>query len=312
MKLLKIICILWIISPSFLWAETSDCQTVDLRADFGPPRSQGNVGWCYANTAADLISHHYRKELKEPVSAIEIALNFNYYWTAENFREGGFIFLALDLAMKTGSCPGSLDQVLFGKGTKLTLKDKIKFILDLKERLDRGEEEYVRKAIVESQKAGSILKSERVYDVMTVMALSKPGNVLGKLAQMICKGQRHQFSHKADIEWSSIYTGSSQNRLMKRLNEQLSKKNPVGIAYFAGFFDSIDAPKSGSDRHMSLVVGRRRDQKLNSCEYLIRNSWGSSCAGYKNSIIKDKCEGGNVWVDESTLKKYLYGITFLE
>ncbi len=312
MKSLFIIFIICVLSPLSLRAQPSSCRTVDLRAEFGPPRSQGNVGWCYANTAADLISHHYRKELKEPVSAVEIALNFNYYWTVENFREGGFIFLALDLAMRTGSCPGHLDQVLFGKGTQQTLKDKINFILDLKTRLDQGQVEYVKKAIEASQRAGSILKSERALDIMTVMALSKPGNVLGNLAQMICKGQRHQFSSRADIEWSSIYTGSSRQRLINRLNKQLDNKNPVGIAYYAGFFDSATAPKSGADRHMSLVVGRKWDKKTNSCEYLIRNSWGTRCTGYKNSILKDKCEAGNVWVDETTLKTYLYGVTFLE
>ncbi len=312
MKSLGFILVLWFLTPFSARAQSSHCQTVDLRADFGPPRSQGNVGWCYANTAADLISHHYRKELKEPVSAVDIALNFNYFWTAENFREGGFIFLALDLAMRTGSCPASLDQVLFGKGTKHTLKDKIHFILDLKDRLDKGQDEYVRKAIEASQKAGSILKQERVFDIMTVMSLSTPGNVLGKLAQMICKGQRHQFSHRAKIGWSSVYTGSTRHRLLNRLNEQLDQKNPVGIAYYAGFFDSATAPKSGADRHMSLVVGRKFDSQSNTCEYLVRNSWGTRCTGYKNSILKDKCESGNIWVDEITLKKYIYGITFLE
>ncbi|MFN8845363.1 MAG: hypothetical protein ACK5V3_03090 [Bdellovibrionales bacterium] len=312
MKSALLICLLLSFSTLILWAQSPDCQTVDLRADFGPPRSQGNVGWCYANTAADLISHHYRKELKEPVSAVDIALNFNYYWTAENFREGGFIFLALDLAMKTGSCPASLDQVLFGKGTKHTLKDKINFILDLKHRLDKGQDEYVKKAIEASQRAGSILKEERAFDIMTVMALSTPGNVLGKLAQMICKGNRHQFSHRARIGWSSIYTGSTRSRLLNRLNEQLNQKNPVGVAYYAGFFDSATAPKSGEDRHMSLIVGRKWDVKSNSCEYLIRNSWGTRCTGYKNLKLKGKCEAGNIWVDEMTLRKYIYGITFLE
>ena len=33
------------------------CTTVDLRSSLGEARDQGESGWCFANTAADLVSH---------------------------------------------------------------------------------------------------------------------------------------------------------------------------------------------------------------------------------------------------------------
>ena len=52
----------------------STCSTIDLRASLGPPRDQGNTGWCYAFTAADLIS----QKLRTRVSAFDIATGFSF------------------------------------------------------------------------------------------------------------------------------------------------------------------------------------------------------------------------------------------
>lgn len=69
----------------------SDCKLqnksvkeIDLRAEMGPIRNQGGVGWCYAFTAADLMTH-YRLKKKQissvtpetMVSAVGVAAHHN-------------------------------------------------------------------------------------------------------------------------------------------------------------------------------------------------------------------------------------------
>lgn len=289
----------------------SDCKALDLRPHFGPPRSQGNIGWCYANATADVISYHFRDELKHPASAIAIALNFNYHWLADNMREGGFMFLALQNAFRTGVCPQFFDQEIMSKGIKESLREKLNFILHMKDKVDAGEDQYVYDQIVSSQKSGSTLKYFKPYDLMTLLAISDRNRVLGNISDSLCGGYRHHFKKSAKVNWSTKYPLNSKNRIFNELNRALDQSLPVGIAYFAGFFEKDNAPHNSANRHMSVVVGRKYNAKTLTCEYLIRNSYGNTCHSYKNPKLKDKCEKGNIWVDTETLKYNLYGLTYL-
>lgn len=47
------------------------CSTVDLRPALGPPRDQGDTGWCFSHTAADLLS----VKLKQRISAYDLAVS---------------------------------------------------------------------------------------------------------------------------------------------------------------------------------------------------------------------------------------------
>lgn len=53
-------------------AGADSCTSVDLRQKLGPPRDQGDTGWCYAHTSADLVGFH----LGQRVSPFDIAAAF--------------------------------------------------------------------------------------------------------------------------------------------------------------------------------------------------------------------------------------------
>jgi hypothetical protein len=46
--------------------------------------------------------------------------------------------------------------------------------------------------------------------------------------------------------------------------------------------------------HASLIIGRRRNS-VGTCELLVRNSYGTDCNNYNDSVKKN-CEKGNIWV----------------
>ena len=93
MKLL----ILFFIFAGYLWAsddcpEQSTFQNVDLRSQLGPIRDQDSVGWCFAFSTADLVTHWmslHKEELgmgdidftqkDNMVSAAAVALTYNSY-----------------------------------------------------------------------------------------------------------------------------------------------------------------------------------------------------------------------------------------
>jgi hypothetical protein len=104
---------------------------------------------------------------------------------------------------------------------------------------------------------------------------------------------------------------------------------PVSIDYCSGVFtfgptlegrrilheQTLGLP--GSDLcgpHASIVIGRREVKSSNgtlTCEYLIRNSWGPTCEGYR-SEYNGKCENGQVWVTKEALQRNILKANSLE
>jgi hypothetical protein len=58
--------------------------------------------------------------------------------------------------------------------------------------------------------------------------------------------------------------------------------------------------------HASVVVGRRPGAR-GGCEYLVRNTWGTSCNQYAYP-----CRAGEIWVPADELFENTYGVTWLE
>jgi len=61
-----------LVSNTLIAASTDSCAPVDLRRKLGPPRDQGDTGWCYAHTSADLVGF----QLGQRISPFDIAAAF--------------------------------------------------------------------------------------------------------------------------------------------------------------------------------------------------------------------------------------------
>lgn len=88
---------------------------------------------------------------------------------------------------------------------------------------------------------------------------------------------------------------------LANLDSQLSKGNPVGIGYNVCDFmkPSDTAEKREGCPHASSIVGRKRNKKTGTCEYLVRNSYGEQCEGYNKGVV---CDKGYFWMSEKKLK----------
>lgn len=84
---------------------------------------------------------------------------------------------------------------------------------------------------------------------------------------------------------------------------------PVMISYDESFLTKGSRVPFKSEGHASIVVGSRWNGA--SCEFKIRNSWGSSCDIYAPEY-RARCEGGNIWVTEADLAKRVGSITYIE
>lgn len=106
---------------------------------------------------------------------------------------------------------------------------------------------------------------------------------------------------------------------------QAEPPQPVGISYCPEVLDNPSVRKmrpSGGfyrptcdgdgdgkpDLHGSLIIGQRKKPD-GSCEYLVRNSWGSSCNRYD---LPSQCDNGHRWINSDALINNTADITFLE
>ena len=107
------------------------------------------------------------------------------------------------------------------------------------------------------------------------------------------------------------------------INEGIERGVPVAVNYCKRVLDDVNVegidPASGllGDQcrqgsmflgHSSTVVGRRLLRydlnRQSVCQYLVRNTYGTSCkqwADDASTTPKERCEGGQVWLDEDAL-----------
>lgn len=108
-------------------------------------------------------------------------------------------------------------------------------------------------------------------------------------------------------------------RTSETIQGHLNKKNPqpVGINFCQNIltkgtkaklvtWDTYESkPKAikGCQHHAAIIIGSRKTS--HGCQFLIRNSWGTSCNNYSKRWT---CEKGSIWVDDDVVGKNTYGI----
>ncbi|MBX3019058.1 MAG: hypothetical protein KF767_14315 [Bdellovibrionaceae bacterium] len=67
----RLLAILLMLTFTTVNALADSCSSIDLRPALGAPRDQGDTGWCFSHTAADLLS----VKLKKRISAYDLAIS---------------------------------------------------------------------------------------------------------------------------------------------------------------------------------------------------------------------------------------------
>lgn len=296
-------------------------------------------GWCYANTAADLLSYKFRKNWNgTQASAIFIALGYNYKMNSSEpgsyiFTEGGDIRAAINYAAEFGySCPRELDNIFVSGGFGLQIKQKLHIAEKLKSLFDNrltsseGWKAY-RDYIFDLQQNQSIVSLISEESLENALQLNINLAVV-EIAKEVCKPYKDQMPMslvKSDIRRhfdtdTEYYDDVLKMRikqkpnLMNLIDHQITADNVVGIDYAIKL---ISPNLKDSDSHASVVVGRQ--MRAGQCYYKIRNSWGPDCE-YKGDDGKVKsrynkkveCVDGHVWVKAADLKANLSSIAYLK
>lgn len=303
-------------------AGAENCSQVDLSNEMGPIRSQGDIGWCYANAAADLLSHRYRQDLRgQQVSALYTALLFNQEFydetlvskvTPKNLFEGGSVYLAMREAITSGFCPRTEDDSFVAGGLRLTLKQKLLVGVRLKSLYDKRDRAGFQTTLAKIRHTNSILNKISNSRLTQLLQISTPQNFLKNVADELCVGAKFVPADKASSWFSVAPPRNNLNfRLFNAIDDQLDRRNPVGVSYYMTFFEGWDKVPNRADKHASVIVGR--EMRNGQCHYKLRNSWGSGC-NYKNPKFKQgiDCDRGHLWIPKSEYRRYLFGVTYLQ
>lgn len=286
--------------------EARYCSPVDLREKFGEVRNQDSVGWCYAFAAADMLS--FKTGVR--VSATDIAVNHTAQEKSHLKRvmtgkgeldlseRGGYPYFALEQSIKRGVCRESdSPSEFFGNNTDI--KDYIK---KLEDSAEKSWGRYLYNNLRRSPTSDCNPLQKQLSRTYEVVQKSLPTNVMYKLNEARCEGRRIPVKVPG-LNWAGYGDKShSKMRIINFIDHYLSHNMPVVADYDAAIF--AHAPQQGA--HASVIVGRRFNKETNKCEFLIRNSWGKSCAYYGS---RHQCEDGNIWVPREEFHQHVTGVT---
>lgn len=237
------------------------------------------------------------------VSAADIAVNFSHKFRVPHDKrkiyqgelhedvEGGWTAEAIENSVTKGVCKES-DSPSEYFGEDKDIGNYIKSVEDPFSKL------YSQQTFLDAGSPKPLCLSEKspfLNDLQKVITHSQPNNIMYQLNEKRCEGKR--LSLQPD-KYAVEENEGPKVDLIKSLHETLDKKNPATIGYNAKFL--LDERSQGN--HASIVVGRRYNQEAKSCQFLIRNSWGSGCKNYAIPYsAPSNCDDGHIWVSEETL-----------
>jgi hypothetical protein len=305
-------------------SQDNRCSNIDLRNEFMPPiRNQKGVSWCYAHSVADFINYSY--QIKEPISASDLAINYNRHWVPSTMKsinnffylfgnkrkrgllhQTGFVRIALKRILKRGVCEQSLFPDNF------VIKEKLNG--DSKDRFEQIGLNEAAKDIYAMRKAfrkGKTVEDFGYYykfnnidqkSFEDIVRTSRSRRIFYNLADHAC-GERQS------LEYKKVKTVLNSKKIFKRINDVLERDQIIMMDYFANsLYEGMSFKRKLGELHTSNIVGRRLN-KNNQCEYLIKNSYGTKCEEYHDSL---DCEAGYLWMPKKLLKRTLLRATYIK
>lgn len=279
--------------------EAAQCSSVDLRPKMGPVRNQDGVGWCYAFTAADMLS--FKTGGKPKVSAADLATQFILQqkgtngklnaWLSNETYKGGFIADAMRVGASKGLCSEQQIPSQINRSAEIS---KVYSEMYSASYYFQKDSRYNTVCYLKAKNYQKFFPGASIEEIYEVMFRVPASEVVPELYRRSCQSRT-----PSPIRANQI--GEARNGMTytkQALQFALDRGEPAAIGYDVTLIvDSATNNNFGGRGHASTVVGRKYVPGK-GCQYLIRNSWGPGCEAYKKGLA---CEKGNIWVGENDL-----------
>lgn len=316
-----------------------------------PILNQRNVGTCYAQAGAQVLTAKLRldnsqKFSKIMVSPLSLAMGFREYIDRNissrskmsiknrtNIIEGENTYFPLNASGQFPICEfKDVEDRLAGpdiNGIFHDLNEALEWIFTR----NIGSDVIDRIAVEVCARMNP--QARNLADIKAVLLEAIKQNTPMKFIRHMVEGECKRIDIPKDlVKISGPHPAMSGSEIetMAFIDKMLDKRHkiPISIDYCSSvltessnsrgreiFFSS--APNSqerenGCRPHASVLIGRRRSMNPSggaTCEYLIRNSWGPTCEPYA-SEYSDKCENGQIWVARDALLRNILQANSLE
>ena len=334
--------LLYSIFPTFSYA--NECTTTRLDAPGGPlegfpVKHQDGLGLCDHYAACQIINaakfYKYGKNaFKNDCSPIAAAATLTPIVNGTRLEQLSMEQVLYHIG-KTGTCNDEIVINKFGSDTSQNFCEELKFAFNqLKPNKDFTAAGSADSSS-EKRYCGISINATQNYDgiqlVSKFLKTSADLNAVSSAINQICQNHMQNIAiNKIDRVLPKDF--SQENRFLEikqSIDRSLNSSQPMpaGIKYCKhvlhdmnsigvrpdGILDKNICVKNNQiGNHSSVVIGRRFNNKTNSCEYLVRNSEGTSCSQYDKRLECDKTRGGlpcppntecggQVWVPEAKL-----------
>ena len=339
--MLHLLLLTWIQTVS---ASGPNCRAVDLRSQLGKPRHQGESGWCFAHTTADLIS----LKAGVRVSAFDIATTFLLSKVDPLLRSSDssvrdYLGQHPDFAIRLNEARQddkayAPDQILSANGLlNVGGVEDIALVLANTKGLCRdqnlpGDDEpghgYGENLAAIQEFFSAIspverrqLKTDYAYldQIRSSRARARAGafqtwvdHRCGRRVPALGWIPKQHYIAK-DADALDRLHPQERKELAKALHETIDHRLNEGRAIAIGYDANEIMVRDEGDRarhadHSSLIAARR--ESPTGCEYFVRNSFGQSCEDYLSPHQKN-CEQGGVWVTLTQLQS-LYSAVWID
>jgi hypothetical protein len=294
-----------------------DCSTVDVRESLPAdvktfmttPSDQGDIGWCYGYTAADIVS----QAVGTPVSALHLSAYYSSQVTLlgkigrgvvnkTTTPEGGMVGIAVKKMNELGHVCRESD--IPSQGTKdvhissrTTVHNGMAYLINRMKDVRKGKCtdlcETSFNQLVEGFFPG--LPPQTMKNYLLNNRNVSIEDVVFNFLDASCRSK--SIPIRRDLDYK---TWGKKTHPFESINTQidwlLNRRKLISMEYDASEITDVGGIFGAG--HASTIVGRKKVG--NACYYMVRNSWGTSC-DYRKGIICLK-EQGSYLVHENTMK----------
>ena len=309
---------------------------------FSTPRNQGNVGWCYAFTAADMLSI----EIGTPVSPMHMAALYNKQEYNDpsiisflnrkatglmredegELYEGGHIHDALEYSIENGRIcteaqmpferpsrlkSGRLSPI--NSGMMITwlndIRDDIENkVMSFEEACSKLEGMFINPVMNLSSFINETITAETAAHILLSQNLN---NSFEEFIEETCGDSQAPIESSLSVHSHWNITISGRRTFLQKLNDLLNRGKPIGLEYREGHVLEHGNFNLAAN-HASVLLARRWNNEKQVCEFKIRDSKGrNSCDIYKEGIDCNDREG-TFWISDEELVQMTQKFTWID
>lgn len=321
------------------------CTPKSQEKKLGPTRDQGGTQWCFAYSAADLLTHEMGLGPKKQVSALWTGALYDGTSMSEfdrlyarNWKNRGAdvpndiyteaFKVRQAMAVRNKENKSRLQESTGGfveNSLEIALaQEKICLTSDVAKYENDMLDPSATLSVIENQLAKRKSKKAEECQTKSNKIAESNRNDLANVAMSLIEDQKNflqsRCSHK--MKEKKVYSVKEEfyrkpddpmdpeyrEEALATINQVLNNNKILAMAYQSRV---ITAKDSGPHAlHSSTIVGRK---VINGkCFYQVRNSWGPSCDGYKKDATVQCEHGGAIFVEENALMENIMGIQYLE